>query len=277
MGIIGQPELWCIKYRVFTFKDPLAPTVPQSYSQIGQDLFVVAMTRGKCEGSFLEIGAGHPTQGNNTYLLETEYGWSGVSIEMVCPFWEDFFTSWYLQIRRPHWPDQNFRYSELPDWIKDEITSDYALDQYSAYHDASVTSQRLDMLELWKDLRPRSRLMTEDAFHVDYKNLHDFYTYLQIDIEPPEHNLNILQQICTHIRFAIITFEHDFYLGTAGSQLALEKSRHFLSEQGYCLIVGKVNNFEDWWIHPDYVDKEIYQHYQQSDDKIFKKDFVLFL
>ena len=266
-----------VKYRMSTFKDPLAPPVPRSYSQIGQDLFVIAMTRGKHNGSFLEIGAGHPIVGNNTYLLETERGWNGISVEMICPLYENFFTSWYQEIRKPHWPEHDFRYSQLPDWLRDEIKKYHALDQYATYHDQSVTAQRLDLAQLWKDMRPGSRLLTQDAFDIDYNNLDDFYTYLQIDIEPPEHNLHILKRICTQIEFAIITFEHDFYLGTSGSRWALEESRHFLSEQGYQMIVGRVHNFEDWWIHPDHVEKEIYQHYQQLDDKIFENKSILFL
>lgn len=53
----------------------------QSYSQIGQDLFVLEVLNNKQNGIFLDIGAGHPTYINNTYLLEKEFGWIGVSID----------------------------------------------------------------------------------------------------------------------------------------------------------------------------------------------------
>lgn len=53
----------------------------QSYSQADQDKFVLLCTNFKRGGYFLEIGAYHPTITSNTYLLESEYDWRGVSIE----------------------------------------------------------------------------------------------------------------------------------------------------------------------------------------------------
>ena len=54
----------------------------KSYSTQNQDRFVLAATGCKRGGTYLEIGAKHPTEGNNTYLLETRYGWRGVSVEI---------------------------------------------------------------------------------------------------------------------------------------------------------------------------------------------------
>lgn len=54
----------------------------QSFSDQQQDLFIISCTRGKKYGSYLEIGAGHPVYGNNTFALETQFGWRGVSFEM---------------------------------------------------------------------------------------------------------------------------------------------------------------------------------------------------
>lgn len=53
-----------------------------SYSQAGQDLFVIALLQGKLNGTFLELGAGHPVGGNNTFLLENYFGYSGTSIDI---------------------------------------------------------------------------------------------------------------------------------------------------------------------------------------------------
>jgi hypothetical protein len=52
------------------------------YSQAKQDLFVVAMTNGMTNGSWLEIGCYLPEFINNTYMLEKEFGWSGYSIDI---------------------------------------------------------------------------------------------------------------------------------------------------------------------------------------------------
>jgi len=54
--------------------------IAHNYSATYQDLFVLTMLDGKRDGSFLEIGSGHPTDGSNTKLLE-EFGWTGISVD----------------------------------------------------------------------------------------------------------------------------------------------------------------------------------------------------
>jgi hypothetical protein len=53
----------------------------KSYSQSAQDLFVEALTKGKQNGYFVEIGSNHPAIHNNTYLLEKKYNWKGLLVE----------------------------------------------------------------------------------------------------------------------------------------------------------------------------------------------------
>ena len=53
-----------------------------SYSQIGQDMYVVHLTGGKTGGTFVDIGCAGPKDNNNTYLLEMQFGWSGLSIDL---------------------------------------------------------------------------------------------------------------------------------------------------------------------------------------------------
>lgn len=56
-------------------------TVVRNYSEAFQDLFVLTMFDGKHTGTYLEIGAGDPVYGNNTYLLEQKFGWTGTAID----------------------------------------------------------------------------------------------------------------------------------------------------------------------------------------------------
>lgn len=42
------------------------------------------------EGTYVEIGAGHYRHGNNTFVLEKEYGWKGVSIDKSKFIVDDF-------------------------------------------------------------------------------------------------------------------------------------------------------------------------------------------
>jgi hypothetical protein len=266
------------KYLVFMlkFKDPLAPGMTPGRSQINQDRFVIAMTRGQTGGSFLEIGASDPIVGNNTYILETQFGWRGVSVERITPEYDKFFAEWYKKIKLESWPDNVDSLTALPDWVRCEIEKQHPLDEYAHYHNTQATIDRNKLLTQWKSCRPNSNLITKDAFDIDYSRLPKFFTYLQVDIEPPFDNLQILKKICKHIRFAVITFEHDYYLDSPGSTQALTESRQLLSHQGYHLVADKIENFEDWWVDPDLIPSEVYQHYEIVNDQIKHPADVLF-
>lgn len=54
----------------------------KSNSRENQDLFVLKVLNKKTNGTYLEIGANLPVQDNNTYLLENEFDWKGVSVEL---------------------------------------------------------------------------------------------------------------------------------------------------------------------------------------------------
>jgi hypothetical protein len=60
-----------------------------SRSQVKQDQFVWTVLDGKTNGTWLEIGAGHPINGNNTHHLEQHFGWHGISIDI-----EDYSLLW---------------------------------------------------------------------------------------------------------------------------------------------------------------------------------------
>jgi hypothetical protein len=53
-----------------------------SYSQAGQESFVINALKEKRNGFYVEIGAYDSKIMSNTYLLETEYGWSGMALEI---------------------------------------------------------------------------------------------------------------------------------------------------------------------------------------------------
>ena len=57
-------------------------TIENNYSQAMQDMFVLTMLDGKKNGVYVEVGGDQPKVINNSYLLETEFDWSGVSFEL---------------------------------------------------------------------------------------------------------------------------------------------------------------------------------------------------
>lgn len=67
--------------------------VKESWSGISQDLFVLMALDGKRDGTYLEIGANDPRGSNNTYVLERDFGWRGVSVEIDTDLVQRFNTT----------------------------------------------------------------------------------------------------------------------------------------------------------------------------------------
>lgn len=55
-----------------------------------QEQFIIDILKGKKNGHYVELGAAHYSNGNNTFLLEQEYDWNGVSFEIVDSMREEF-------------------------------------------------------------------------------------------------------------------------------------------------------------------------------------------
>ena len=62
--------------------------IKESYSQSYQDVFVSSVMG--YNGTYLELGARKAITHNNTYLLEKNYGWRGVSVELDMRFKTDW-------------------------------------------------------------------------------------------------------------------------------------------------------------------------------------------
>ena len=197
--------------------------INENHSQSFQDMFVLAATQGKTNGTYLEIGSAEPFKGNNTALLETQFQWRGLSIDFDKNKVEQFMeqrNNWVLCV--------------------DATKIDYA------------------------------RVMSSFGLPVDMD-------YLQVDCDPPEVTYEILKKIPfdTH-RFAVITFEHDFYHNNNIKLL----SRQFLQSKGYELVVSdvaynKLHSYEDWWVHPDLVERAVIDQLRDVSDKIkFAQDYM---
>jgi SAM-dependent methyltransferase len=109
--------------------------------------------------------------------------------------------------------------------------------------------------------------LLKDALKVNYErflnglDLPTDIDYLQLDCDPPEVTYKILLTMPfeTH-RFAVITYEHDYYCDETKS--FRDKSRKYLESFGYKLVVDNISPddsrlYEDWWVHPDLVDVSV--------------------
>ena len=131
-----------------------------------------------------------------------------------------------------------------------------------------------------------AKLLHTDALTVDYQKLleenfeSNVIDYLQLDIEPAKNTYECMLKIpFDKYKFAVITYEHDYYVDVTKS--FREKSREFLRSKGYVLVVNDlspdgISNFEDWWIHPDLIDSNIFEKMKSiSSDTHNAKDYIL--
>jgi FkbM family methyltransferase len=61
----------------------------KTYSQIGQDTWLLSYLNNKRNGFFVEAGAGDGIRLSNTYLLEQDYGWTGICVEPYQPLYQE--------------------------------------------------------------------------------------------------------------------------------------------------------------------------------------------
>lgn len=74
-------------------KFPGLDSIIKNQSESFQDMFVLSMHDGKKKGTYVEIGAGEAFYGNNTALLESNFEWTGVSLDIN----EDFVRTYSEQ------------------------------------------------------------------------------------------------------------------------------------------------------------------------------------
>jgi hypothetical protein len=56
--------------------------IHESFSEAGQESYVINVLKSKKSGHYVEIGAFHSTKASNTFILESKYSWSGVALEI---------------------------------------------------------------------------------------------------------------------------------------------------------------------------------------------------
>jgi len=214
------------------------------HSQIGQDQFVSSTLNGKKNGTFVEIGAGHPINQNNTYTLEKEYRWKGISLEYGPPrviFWGAGDRP-YLNPDDYYYRDGKFIENHVPKEV------------YESY---------------WNDDRG-TPIICGDALSIDYSQLFKDHSlpqtidYLSLDINPPDTWECLQKMPFSEYTFRVITFEHDFnpHQNPRDKQISKPRrtdSRLFLKNLGYTLIEteghtpfrrGRGERMgEDWYVY----------------------------
>lgn len=146
-----------------------------------------------------------------------------------------------------------------------ESNNTFLLEHTFGWQGVSIEFDR-SLVDIYNQTRT-NRCLCADATTLDYTSLFKEQRfppqvdYLSVDIEPAENTYAALCQIPfdSH-RFSVITYEHDFHL--SGPEY-MNRSRQFLTERGYQLVVGNVlsfgRDFEDWWVDPLSINESIWR------------------
>lgn len=139
-------------------------------------------------------------------------------------------------------------------------------------------------LPLYKEHRPRSVHIINDASQVDYKSVFDTLKappamdYLQIDLEEENGSTlrtleNLDRNIFDTYTFATVTFEHDIYRSNIHNTRQI--SREIFAKRGYIPVFQDINNgydypYEDWYVHPSLVNTTYIQQLKSLNEKYYK-------
>tara|TARA_B100000287_G_C20652028_1_gene787242 strand:+ start:1121 stop:1837 length:717 start_codon:yes stop_codon:yes gene_type:complete len=202
-------------------------------SDAGQDAFVLNATKFKKHGFFLEFGAQHPINSNNTYILDNEYDWIGMMVE-----WHSKYQHLY----------EEYRGKDVMYVIEDAL----ALSYDSIFKEAKFP-KNIDYLQIDLEagmMTPLDLLMKlENEVMDDYKFAtvtfeHDIYC------ARPNSKDNVGGEQNGWVPYNPENFHQ-----------VRDKSREIFERHGYFSVFKDVkcsrkyqNPFEDWWVHPDLVD-----------------------
>lgn len=166
---------------------------------------------------------------------------------------------------------KNGYFLEIGAFHAKEISNTYLLEEKFNWNGISIDIE--DVSKSFIEYSRKTKLIIQDALTIDYENLlkqNQFpnnIDYLQLDIEPPFNTLQCLKKIpFDKYKFSVITYETEVYYA---SNEIRDESRNILKNHGYELIFPDLccnkNDlpFEDWYVHPDLISKEIIDKIKQ--------------
>jgi len=201
----------------------------KSKSQLRQDLFVLSELGYRREGYFVEFGATNGIDLSNSYLLETEFSWTGILAEPGRVWKKE------LQSNRPNssietlcvWKDSNsiltFNETEDPELSTIDIFSGKDSHKDSRQDAKSYQVHTISLNDL-----------------LIKHNAPKYIDYLSIDTEGSEYE--ILRAFAFEkYAFGVITVEHNF---TPQRELIFA----LLTKNGYRRKYENISSFDDWYV-----------------------------
>jgi FkbM family methyltransferase len=200
-----------------------------SKAQLRQDLFVLTQLAFKTQGFFVEFGATDGISLSNTYLLENEFGWSGILAEPA--------RTWHpaLRINRSAHIETNCVWSKTGQILKFNEVGESA--EFSTISDFTFS-------DVHSRIREGGR--TYDVATISLLDLLEKYDapttidYLSVDTEGSE--FEILKNFdFGKYSFRVITAEHNFTQNR-------DKLHELLLAKGYRRVFTELSGFDDWYV-----------------------------
>jgi FkbM family methyltransferase len=206
--------------------------IATSNSQLQQDLFVLGTLQCKRNGFFVEFGATDGIALSNTYLLESDFGWSGILAEPA--------RNWQKNLSRNR-PLSNI--SELCVWKTSGEKIKFL----------ETKQMELSTLETFKSKDAhRNERSKGSVYEVETISLVDLLRkynapkivdFLSIDTEGSE--FEILESFDFNAyKFMIIVCEHNFTENRS-------KIYDLLTSRGYVRVLEDISFFDDWYVFGD--------------------------
>lgn len=200
----------------------------RSRSQIRQDLFVLSTLNFKREGFFVEFGATNGVDLSNTWLLEREFGWTGILAEPArC--WREALAG-----------NRRCRIDNRCVWARSGETLRFAEGENA---DMSTIEQFSGADHHGRHRRPAASYEVETISLADLLAAHGApqeIDFLSIDTEGSEYDI-LSSFDFDRWRFRVITCEHNF------SPLR-PKLQALLEAKGYRRVLDDVSQFDDWYV-----------------------------
>lgn len=211
----------------------LFQVLPRSRAQLRQDLFVLSHLNFKANGYFVEFGATNGISDSNTYLLEKEFGWTGILAEPA--------RCWQEALQR----NRNCHVETRCVWSASGITLTFNEVDVAALSTIDTYSSR----DVNRELRTHGTTYKVET--ISLQDLLEKYDapseidYLSVDTEGSEF------EILSHFdfdkyRFKVITCEHNF-------TPMREKLHSLWTSKGYVRTLQAISSVDDWYVRSDLI------------------------
>ncbi len=209
------------------FLDFCAKNHASSKAQLFQDLFAAFMTGGKRDGFFVEFGATNGVSLSNTWLLETQLGWTGILAEPA--------RCWHEALHQNRKARIDLRYVGATTGEKLEFTE-------TTVPELSTVSTYMS-----HDFNPREVKATYEVESISLNDLLALHQaprlidYMSLDTEGSEYG--ILRNFdFSRWSVQVMTVEHNMV------EPARSNIKSLLEQHGFIRIFDALSHWDDWYV-----------------------------